>query len=89
MAQGPLDDVALRLGGAAAPLWFYVLAEAETIGQGRRLGPVGGRLVAEVLLGLVDADPESFLSVDPTWTPFLGPTPQRFTVADLVAYAAG
>ncbi len=88
MGQAPLDDGALRLGGAAAPLWFYVLAEAETIGQGQRLGLVGGRIVAEVLLGLADADPESFLSVDPTWTPFLGPTPHQFTVADLVTYAA-
>ncbi len=88
MGQAPLDDGVLRLDGAAAPLWFYVLAEAETLGEGRHLGPVGGRIVAEVLLGLADADPESFLSVDPTWTPFLGPTPGQFTVSDLVAYGA-
>ncbi len=89
MGQAPLDDEALRLAGAPAPLWFYVLTEAETLGEGRRLGPVGGRIVAEVLLGLAAADPESFLSVDPAWTPFLGVTPDRFTMADLIAYAAG
>jgi hypothetical protein len=89
MGLTPLDDAVLRLGGAPAPLWFYVLAEAETVGGARRLGPVGGRIVAEVLLGLAAADPESFLSVDPAWTPFLGAAPGRFTVADLLAYANG
>jgi Animal haem peroxidase len=89
MGATPLDDGALRLAGAAAPLWFYVLAEAETDGGGRHLGPVGATIVAEVLLGLLDADPESFLSVDPTWTPFLGTVPRAFTVADLVSYADG
>jgi len=34
-----------------------------------RLGPVGGRIVGEVLVGIIDADPESFRSVDPGWTP--------------------
>jgi hypothetical protein len=34
-----------------------------------RLGPVGGRIVMEVLVGLILADPHSFLSQDPTWTP--------------------
>src|SRR4029450_6914888 len=35
IGETPLDDSALRLAGAAAPLWFYVLAEAETVGEGR------------------------------------------------------
>jgi Animal haem peroxidase len=89
LGETPLDDSALRLAGAAAPLWFYVLAEAETVGEGRHLGPVGSAIVVEVLLGLIDADPESFLSVDPTWTPFLGAVPHSFTLADLVSYADG
>ncbi|MEZ4306717.1 MAG: heme peroxidase family protein [Polyangiaceae bacterium] len=42
------------------PLWYYVLREAELVGGGNRLGPVGGRIVAEVLLGLLDADPTSY-----------------------------
>ena len=53
------------------PLWFYVLREADVLHDGDRLGPVGGRIVAEVLVGIVDADPESFRSVDPDWTPTL------------------
>jgi hypothetical protein len=35
------------------------------------LGPVGGRIVGEVLVGIIDADPESFRSVDRNWTPTL------------------
>ena len=53
------------------PLWFYILKEAEVLHDGDRLGPVGGRIVGEVLVGIIDADPESFRSVDPTWTPTL------------------
>src|SRR6185369_8494774 len=34
------------------PLWFYVLKESGLKG-GQRLGPVGGEIVAEVLLGLL------------------------------------
>ena len=30
-----------------APLWFYILKEAEIVGKGRTLGPVGGRVVAD------------------------------------------
>ena len=71
------------------PLWFYVLKEAEARGAGNRLGPVGGRIVAEVLLGLLRADPDSYLTVDPTWTPTL---PRHdgvsFGLADLLLFAA-
>jgi hypothetical protein len=34
-----------------------------------RLGPVGGRLVAEVFAALLLADPTSYLSANPTFTP--------------------
>jgi Animal haem peroxidase len=53
------------------PLWFYILKEADVLHDGDRLGPVGGRIVGEVLVGIIDADPESFRAVDPTWTPTL------------------
>ena len=53
------------------PLWFYILKEAEILHDGERLGPVGGRIVGEVLVGIIDADPESFRSVDPDWMPTL------------------
>jgi hypothetical protein len=48
-----------------APLWFYVLAEAQGQFENNqtplRLGPVGGRIVAEVIVGLMVADKYSFL----------------------------
>jgi len=34
------------------PLWFYILREADACTGGHRLGPVGGRIVTEVLVGL-------------------------------------
>ena len=70
-----------------APLWFYILAEAqqqwaseaEKAGDDKnaknsvpmRLGPVGGRIVTEVLVGLMLGDRFSFLSQWPSWNPFL------------------
>jgi Animal haem peroxidase len=65
------------------PLWLYVLREAAVRGEGDRLGETGGRLVAEVLLGLLDADPESYRAVDPSWQPTLPATGERFTIVDL------
>jgi hypothetical protein len=77
--------------GVDTPLWYYVLKEAELHGQeqqkgGERLGEVGGRIVAEVLLGLLDGDPLSFLSVQPNWTPELAEDGE-FTMADLIRFA--
>ena len=64
------DELGLTtvLGDAEAPLWFYVLKEAGQLG-GAHLGPVGARIVAEVIVGLAKADPSCFLTVDPSWTP--------------------
>jgi Animal haem peroxidase len=67
------------------PLWLYVLKEAEALTAGGRLGPVGGRLVGEVLVGIIDADPESFRAVQPSWTPTLpSHEPGRFGLADVL-----
>ena len=67
-------------------LWYYVLKESEARASGERLGDVGGRIVAEVLIGLIDADPRSYRSVDPAWRPTL-PALQAgtFSMADLLA----
>jgi hypothetical protein len=71
------------------PLWFYVLKEAEVRSNGERLGPVGARIVAEVLIGVLQGDPNSFLSMEPGWTPEGIPakTPGEFTLADLLTFA--
>lgn len=44
------------------PLWFYVLKEAEQLGSGETLGPLGGRLVAETLVGLIQHDEQSYFA---------------------------
>lgn len=54
---------------AETPLWFYILREAAACTGGHRLGPVGGRIVAEVLTGLIDYDEGSFRQVSPEWRP--------------------
>lgn len=74
------------------PLWFYILKESELHRQeeslgGRRLGPVGARIVAEVLLGLLRGDPQSYFSVNPGWEPTLPKAGEEFTVADLIKFA--
>lgn len=69
------------------PLWFYVLKEAEVHADGKRLGEVGGRIVAEVMIGLLQADATSYLSQDPNWTPHLGATPDQFRMTDLLRVA--
>ena len=51
-----------------APLWFYVLKEAELLG-GHRLGPVGGTIVAEVVLGLMACDTTSYFTAAPGFDP--------------------
>jgi hypothetical protein len=51
------------------PLWYYILREADTCAGGQRLGPVGGRIVTDVLVGLIDADATSFRQNSRDWRP--------------------
>lgn len=51
------------------PLWYYVLKEGEIRGNGLKLGPVGSRIVADVLVEALKSDPNSYVSVDPKWKP--------------------
>ena len=81
------------------PLWTYILAEAMqhkepvkmpvkenvTITT-PKLGPVGGRIVAEVFLGLMFGDSNSLLKLNPKWTPKSG---ANFALKDFVNYALG
>jgi hypothetical protein len=71
------------------PLWFYILKESEERCGGDRLGPVGGRIVGEVLVGLIDRDPESFRANEPDWRPTLpGEHEQGFGLTDLLSATA-
>lgn len=52
------------------PLWYYILKEAEQPPRrGKYLGPVGSHIVATVIVGALRADQNSYLSIDPNWTP--------------------
>ena len=65
------DEIGLSTNGASdgTPLWYYLLREADVRDNGDRLGPLGGLIVAEVLIGLLRADRSTFLSADPDWRP--------------------
>jgi hypothetical protein len=67
------------------PLWYYILKEAE-MGNGERLGPVGSRIVANVIVGAVRADPNSYLSVHPAWKPGL-PTASNDEIGKILLFA--
>jgi hypothetical protein len=71
------------------PLWYYVMAEAEALHDGLHLGPVGGRIVAEVFIGVVQLDSRSYLrAAPPGWRPTLpSQTPGTFRMTDLLRYA--
>ena len=81
------EDVA----GREAPLWYYVLREAELEADGEHLGPVGSRIVAEVFAGLAAADPHSFLNQNPSWTPasvsIIEPRGDTFELRDIMRFA--
>lgn len=66
---------------SGTPLWFYLLTEAECIGRetspgnfdaAEGLGPVGGRIVAETMIGLMELDSRSFMASNRNWDPAEG-----------------
>jgi hypothetical protein len=94
MRVNVLSNAALGLSsdpgwGGEAPLWFYILKEAELLYNGERLGPVGGRIMAETLVGLLQRDPNSYLYLDAAWKPAppIAPTTGQFTFVDLLKFA--
>ena len=84
VGETPLTDAQLDSTGPIY-LWYYLLKEAEVHGNTRHLGPVGSRIVAETLIGLLDADPNSYRSAYPKWRPTLGNG--TFTIVDLLRLA--
>lgn len=98
-AAKTIDQIANSAFVGNCPLWTYILAEAartktpveipvngdQTIST-PKLGPVGGRIVAEVFLGLMFGDPHSMLSLNPNWTPQAG---ANYKLKDFVAFALG
>lgn len=72
----------------STPLWLYVLREAQLVNDGRFLGPVGGRIVAEVMIGLLRAHPDSYLFTRPSFRPMLGArVDSEYEIADFLRFA--
>jgi Animal haem peroxidase len=72
------------------PLWYYILKEAEVMEGGRHLGPVGGRIVGEVFIGLLQTDPNAYLNAQPDWEPTLptkAASPEGFRMVDFLTFA--
>jgi len=89
----------LKAFSGKCPLWTYILAEAFQTRTSTvipvtekksittpQLGPVGGRIVVEVFLGLMFGDNDSYLRQDPDWRPELTKNGE-FRLKDLVNYA--
>jgi heme peroxidase len=84
---GDIKGDVVAVGGANfkdnCPLWTYILAETEEVTRTfktsdgdkqiktRQLGRVGGRIVAETIVGILAGDRSSFLNQNPLWKPSL------------------
>jgi hypothetical protein len=96
----PMTEVAPGFAGNA-PLWAYILSEAQVMSWKNasgpvsdqtpiRLGPVGGRLVAEVFASLLRGDHTSYLYAEPRFTPIPDFTHNgTFGLAQLINVALG
>ena len=101
-APGDIVTTIDRLADGAfrdnCPLWTYILAETVESSMAlrtstgvkhiktRKLGPVGGRIVAETIVGILLQDSSSLLALDPLWTPSLA-VKGRFGLRELIATA--
>ena len=71
---------------ASTPLWYYILREASVFTDGVRLGPLGGRIVAETIIGMLQLDKSSYLNT--RFRPSLpSKSPRTFTMTDLLRWA--
>ncbi len=90
-----IDKIGRSFAGKA-PLWYYVLAEAQhdwwqnggQTGTPVRLGQVGSRIVVETLVGMLLSDGHSVLRQAPAWKPAIGKK-AGFDMADFVNHALG
>jgi hypothetical protein len=70
-----------------SPLWFYTLMEAHLCNGGERLGPVASRIIAEVIIGIIEDNPDSFWNSPTPWKPDIeGEQPGVITMADLFRF---
>lgn len=99
--QKPLAEIAAGFAGKA-PLWTYILAEAQAVSWDKadpgipkddipiKLGPVGSRIIADVFAALLIGDRTSFLYDDQPFRPIAEFTRNgRFGLAELINVALG
>jgi hypothetical protein len=97
MKMKPLSSTELGLPDAGnpgwagkAPLWFYILRDAEICQGGRRLGPLGAKLVAEVIVGILSCDKSSYIYDKTPFQPAPPIAPSgQFTMGEFAAFAQG
>jgi Animal haem peroxidase len=71
----------------STPLWFYIFREAEHRAGSITLGPTGGRIVGEVVLGLLQTDPGSYLNKSGGFTPIVPAASGQFRLTDFLTFA--
>ena len=99
--QKPLAEIAAGFAGKA-PLWTYILAEAQAVSWDKadpsipkddipiKLGPVGSRIIADVFAALLIGDRTSFLYDDQPFRPIAEFARNgRFGLAELINVALG
>jgi hypothetical protein len=98
----PLVHIAPRSFTRRAPLWAYILSEAQVRSWDRadastprddipiKLGPVGSRIIADVFAALLIGDHTSYLYADPPFRliPAFAPN-ETFGLAELINFALG
>ena len=97
----PLVEISESFAGKA-PLWAYILSEAQVTSWERadpgmakddipiKLGPVGGRIVAEVFGALLRGDPTSYLRRETQFRPIRAfARDGKFGLAELINVALG
>lgn len=77
------------------PLFYYMLKESALVPNtdiekntgGFHMGPVGGRIVGEVIIGLLQTDPGAYLVQRPDWTPTRQDPGSGFRMTDFLMFA--
>jgi hypothetical protein len=88
----PLNSTPITFFANGSPLWYYILRESEIQG-GLRLGTVGGRIVTDVFLGLLQADPDGLLHDNSAANggfqpqPPIAPSVGQFGIGDMAVFA--
>ncbi|MCB0634712.1 MAG: peroxidase family protein [Saprospiraceae bacterium] len=77
-----------KLGFPGTPLWFYILREAEVLGNnGKHLGPVGSLILGECFMTIMQHDDQSYLKLHPRWQPTIGRQEGKFDFIDLIHFS--